>query len=161
MSDVSYYAPYVNFLVVMAILIYFGRKPLADMLVARSSDIAKAIRGAEAEASEANAALKVWESKWSSSAAEAKQNLEDTHKRAATLRESTLANARKQATRIVQEAGLVGQTEANKGRETLQKEIVRKSITMANDFLSAHVGEKDRHQLVTEYVELLGNGSTR
>lgn len=160
-ESAQFYAPIVNFAVVLLVLFYFGRKPFAEAVASRSADLAKAIRGAEAEAKEAQALLSTWEAKAKGSQAEAKQNFEDAQKRSSALSATTVVNARKQAERIVQEAKLIGQTEANKGRATLQQEVVRKSIAMATDFLGAHVGDKDRHQLVTEYVELVGNGSAR
>ncbi len=154
-------APIVNFSVVAFVLIYFGRKPLAQMLAARSTSLATEIRGAEADEKEASAQLAQWEAKWNGSAAEAKQAQVDAQTRIASLKETTLATAKKQAERIVKEANAVGQVEATKGRETLQREIVRKSVSMAKDFLGAHVGDKDRHQLVAEYVELVNDGSAR
>ncbi len=159
--DTLLIAPIFNFALVAFILIYFGKKPFADMLAARSSGLATFIQGAEAEAKEANAQLAQWESKWNGAAAEAKQAQADAEIRTEAFRAATLVSGKQQAERIVHEAGAVGQAEATKGRDTLEKEIVRKSIAMANDFLGAHVGEKDRHQLVAEYVELVNDGSAR
>lgn len=154
-------APIVNFGVVAFVLIYFGRKPFVDLLASRSQTLATEIRGAEAEGNEALGQLAQWETKWKGGEAEAAQIQSDAEKRMRALRATILAAAEKQAVRVVEETRLVGQSEAGKGRETLQQQVALKSVAMAREFLSAHVADKDRHQLVAEYLELVKDGSAR
>lgn len=152
-------APILNFAVVIGILWYFGRKPFAAFLEARSSNIEKAISEAETEAVGADTVMKEWAGKWNGSKVHAKELMDETKKRMELFREKTIKMAGVEAERIKRDAKVVGQSEIAKARVALQKRIAIDSIDLAKEYVNQHLSEKDRQKLVTEYVEILGNGA--
>lgn len=152
--------PVFNFLVVVFILVYFGRKPMAAFLVTRSETVANDIQTAEAESQRAMERLEVSQRNWDNSRAHATQQMEEAKSAMARLRESTLKSAHEEAARVKKESRLVGQSEASRAKSLLQKEVVEKSVRMAESYLTGHLSDKDRQKLVSEYVEIVGNGAT-
>ena len=145
----------VNFLAVVFILWYFGRKPLAAFLVERSETIAASIREAEKQSAEAEKVLGEWQRNWESSEAHAKTQLEEAKVALVRYRETALVSAKSEAERVKKESRLVGQSEISKAKAQLQKEVVEKSVQMAQAYLAGHLSDKDKQNLVTEYVEIV------
>jgi F-type H+-transporting ATPase subunit b len=152
-------APLVNFAVVVFILVKFGRQPLRDFLAARSKQIADAMREAEKESTEAKHQLAEAEKNWRASQANAQRFVEDAKSSIIRFREHALAAAKQEAERVRKEASLVETTERLRARRSLQQEVARKSVAMAGQYLQTHLGEKERHKLVTDYVEIVQNGT--
>ena len=44
-----------------------------------------------------------------------------------------------------------------KAHDSLEREIARKSVAMAAKYLQTHLGEKEKHKLVSDYVEIISN----
>jgi len=151
-------APTVNFLAVVAILYFAGKKPFGAFLATRSDTVATSITDAEIASKSAGEELAQWKNSWSSSEAHAKAQKEEAAAAMARLKDTVLASAKVEATRIGKESSLVGQSEVVKARTSLQREVAEKSVKLAEAYLSSHLGEKDQQKLVTEYVEIVGNG---
>jgi F-type H+-transporting ATPase subunit b len=148
----------VNFIALVAILVWATRKPAAHFLITRSDTIAASISEAERMASEASRELSKWETSWRSCEAHSKTMFDEAKVQLQKFRESALSRARNEAVRIRKEGELVGQSERVKAKATLEREIVEKSIFFAGQYLGTHLREDDRHKLVSDYVEIVGNG---
>jgi len=148
-----------NFAVVVLILWYFGRKPVGVFLVARSEAVAKAIVEAEQLSREMSASLEKWERDWKASEAHAKQHLEEARTAMLRHRESVLAAARADAERLRREGGMQGKSEIVKAKASLRRQLVDRSIKMAQTFLEGQLSEKDRQKLVGEYLERVASGT--
>lgn len=151
-------APIVNFLAVVAILYFAGRKPFMAFLDTRSTTVGNSIVDAEIASKKAGEELAQWKSSWASSEAHAKAQKEEAAAAMARLKDTVLASAKVEATRIGKESSLVGQSEVTRARVSLQREVAEKSVKLAEAYLSSHLGEKDQQKLVSEYVEIVGNG---
>ncbi len=152
-------APIFNFLVVVFILWYFGRGPIGEFLVTRSKTVESAIGDAEAASRSASAELVEWKKSWESSEAHVKAQLDEAKVAMERLRETTLKAAKVEADRIRKESELVGKSEVMKAKESLRREVAEKSVKLAEAYLAGHLGDKDQQKLVSEYVEIVGNGS--
>lgn len=150
----------VNFLAVVFILVYFGRKPMAAFLATRSETVSADIRAAEAESKVARERLEKSQRNWDSSAAHAKQQMEEAKAAMVRYRDNSLKSAATEAERVKRESRLVGASETSRAKTLLQREVVEKSVRMAEAYLTGHLTDKDRTKLVTEYVEIVGNGAT-
>lgn len=156
----EFLAPTLNFLVVAFILGYFGRKPMMAFLANRSDTFSGTLKEAETRHSEAEKALRTWETSTRDAEAHAKAQLEDAKSALKRQRESALVRAKSEAERVTKESRLVGQSEAVKAKDALQREVAAKSVQLAETYLTGHLTDKDRQKLVGEYVEILGNGAT-
>lgn len=153
-------APVVNFLVVLFIVVYFGRKPLKDFLISRSDTIANQMKEAESRAEQSKRDLAEWETKWKQAQNEAATQLNEAKTAFARQREETLAFAQKEAERIKKEAKMTASNEAQKIADEVQLELVTRSIGMVNDYFEHKLEAAPKEKLVNEFVELV-NGSAR
>ena len=111
-------APIVNFLVVVFVLWYYGRKPISDYLATRSANIAQQIAEGEKQFSEAEKKLVHWESSWKGAKGLAEEQMSDAKVTATKLREKTLAAAAAESERIAKDAKIVSASEAVRARKT-------------------------------------------
>jgi F-type H+-transporting ATPase subunit b len=148
----------VNFLLVVFILWYFGRKPTAEFFAHRRTAIESAIGEAETLYFEAEKTLNTWETKWKQCEAQAKALFDEAKGTLARHREKTLGAANEEAARLAKESQLLGKGEVLRARRLLQQELAERSISMAEKFMEKQLDDRDRHKLVSEYVEIVGNG---
>jgi len=148
----------VNFAVVLFILWYFGRKPIAEFFQQRRHTIQVAISEAEAQYLEAEKSLSTWQTRMKESEAEARTMFDDAKASMKKFSERTVASAQNETQRIKQESQLLGKGEILRAKQGLQTEMAEKSIALAERYLSKQLDERDKHQLVSEYVEIVGNG---
>jgi F-type H+-transporting ATPase subunit b len=152
-------APLFNFAIVVFILWKFGRQPFREFLSTRSKNIATQIQEAEFQSAEAKKLLGVAEKNWKSCETKACQFQEEAVAIVQRYREQTVLAARAEAERIQRESKMVAQSEMLKAKDTLQREIAQRSVRMAGQYLLAHLAEKDKQKLVSDYVELLSHGA--
>jgi F-type H+-transporting ATPase subunit b len=152
-------ASVLNFSVVVFIFVFFGRKPFAKFLVARSEAMQNSIAEAEKHSAEAKAELVKWESNWSQAQSHAHQNQIDCENSLKRFTEKTLAEAKHEAERIKKEAELMISGEVLKAKRGIQREVIERSVELAELYLGEHLPTQDKHKLVTEFVELVGHGT--
>ena len=147
-----------NFALVLGILYFSCRKAFAAFLINRSKDIGTQIQDAEKLYSESHAFLIQSEADSKASEAHAKRLLDDAKVTLERVRTTSLEKAKHEAERVSKEASMVGKTELARARMTLQKELAQKSLSAAEGYLTSHMNDEDRHGLVNNYVETVGNG---
>ncbi len=147
-----------NFALVLAILYFSCRKAFTAFLVNRSKDIGTQIQDAEKLYTESHVLLTKSEADSQASEAHAKRLLDDAKVTLGRVRTTSLERAKHEADRVTKEASMVGKTELARARMTLQKELAEKSLNAAENYLTSHMNEEDRHGLVNNYVETVGNG---
>ncbi len=148
-----------NFALLLFILWYFGKAPLQQMLNERKEMLSKEIQEAGSLYEVASQDFSKWEGALSNIEADA-VNFEGQAKEAVQRgRKHILETAEKDAARIKVEAKLMGDTEAKKLQNVLQKEVASRSIQAAQLYLNAHFTEKDHHKVVAEYLESVHGGT--
>lgn len=150
-----------NFSAVVFILGFFGRKPFAAFLQARSENISKEMKEAETLYAETQSLLTKSQQDHSTRESHAKKSFDETKAMFSRLHEKTVSAAKAEAERIQKEAKMMGSNEVQKAKEALQREVAEKSLEMAEEFLGKSLDPKDKHKLVAEYVELVRNGTPR
>lgn len=152
-------APIVNFLVVVFILVYFGRKPLVAFFATRSETVSASMKEAEVFSRQALADYSKWQKSFQDKDAHIRQMEEDSKSMVAKLKERTEVHAKNESERIKKDATLMATSETQKASEKLQNEVVAGSLEIAEKYLAQHMPATDRAKLVEQYVELVRNGS--
>lgn len=150
-------APIVNFLLVAAILYKLAGKKLVAFFAARSEEVKKEIGEAEKMAAEAGAQFKTWETSWKSRDALARQQEEEAKAAVIRMKEKQIASAHHEAERIKKEAQMAATTETLRAKQELSRELVHQSVGVAKSYLKDHLDDKEKHKLVSDYVELVTN----
>lgn len=148
----------VNFSLLVTILWWALRKPAKQFLISRSDRIAASIAEAQTLATDASRELKKWEASWTSGEVYSKTMFDEAKVQLAKQHEGAIVRAKNEAVRISKEGELVGHSEGVKAKAMLEREIIEKSVFFAGQYLEGHLREDDRHKLVSDYVEAVGNG---
>jgi len=142
----------VNLLIVLGLLFYFARKPVAQFFADRRTRIETDLGSAaelleQAEARNASIGRRLVDLD-----AEREEIREETRRRAEEESERILAEARLAAERIRGDAGLAIEQELRRARRELRKEAADLALELAGGLLREKVTDTDRERLVDEFV---------
>jgi F-type H+-transporting ATPase subunit b len=143
----------VDFSIVIGILVFFGRKPIAEMLQGRSLSVRKALEEAASAKAEAEAR-----------AAELEKRLKDLDKEITGLRDEIKtsgereraqleADGKKSAERIARDTELQIQSEVTRARELLKADAVALAMELADKSLRQQLTSDDYIRLNKQFVE--------
>jgi F-type H+-transporting ATPase subunit b len=142
-----------NLLVLIGVLVYFGRGPIAAFLSARREQIEEGIESAGRELAEAERRLATCEQRASALDAELAEIRRVVRQQAESDRDRLLAEARATAERIQRDAVAAAEQELRHARERLRAETVDLAVKIAADTLRTHVTDGDRVRLVDDFVQ--------
>ncbi|MEO8182703.1 MAG: ATP synthase F0 subunit B [Deltaproteobacteria bacterium] len=155
-------APFVaqlfNTLLLVALFVKFGSKPLARGLADRRQRILKGIEDAAAMQAEATEQLRVYRDKLDNLDAEIERVRKDMRESAETERRRVLADAADRRTRLEQEARVLIERELEALREELTKETALAALASARELLKHNVSTDDHRRLCEEYLQKLVSG---
>jgi F-type H+-transporting ATPase subunit b len=142
----------VNFVILVAALFYFVRKPALTFFAERRDGIRQDL----AQAAELKKQAEERYAKWQRRLADLEQELDgirDTaRQRAEEERESILADARASAERIQRDATAAIEQETRRAQEQLRDDASNLSIELAAGILKQQVGDSDRDRLLDEFI---------
>jgi F-type H+-transporting ATPase subunit b len=145
--------PILNLVLLIAVLVYFTRKPIRDFFNARRAAIQDDLQSAAEFRREAEARYAKWQRKLVDLEAELEQIRATSRERAEAERERIIADANATAERIRSEATAAIEQELRRSREVLSEEAANLAVELAGDLLREHVTDADRDRLVTEFIE--------
>ncbi len=147
-----------NFSVVVGILWYAGRKPIAEFFGTRSSTIGAFVNEARTASSQAKSLLAEWDAKVRGSAAEIARQKEDAAQSLEKLKQATESRLKAETKRISEESALVAQAETQKAKRQLRRGLANESLEQARRYLENHVEGKDSAKLLSDYLERVSHG---
>jgi len=142
-----------NLLVLIAILVYFGRGPITGFLSARRAQIEEGIESAGRELAEAERRLATCEQRAAALDSELDEIRRVVRQQAESERDRLLAEARATAERIQRDAVAAAEQEVRHARERLRTETVDIALKIAADTLRSQVTDSDRARLVDDFVQ--------
>jgi len=142
-----------NFVLLIAVIAYFARKPIREFFNERRTDIQNDLHEAAELRREAEARYAKWQRKLVDLEAELEQIRATFRERAEAEREQIVADANATAARIRSETMAAIEQELRKSREVLSEEAADLAVELAADLLREQVTEADRDRLVTEFIE--------
>jgi len=145
--------PFFNLILLIAVLVYFTRKPIREFFDQRRAGIQDDLQSAAEFRREAEARYAKWQRKLVDLEAELEQIRATSRERAEAERERIVADANAAAERIRSEATAAIEQELRRSREVLSEEAANLAVELAADLLREHVTEADRDRLVTEFIE--------
>ena len=153
--------PVLNFVLLIAALIYFVRKPAQAYFAQRRSGIEAELR----EAAELKREAEERHAKWQRRLAELERELDEiratSRERAETEREHILADARSAAERIRREATSAIDHELRRARARLRNEASELAIELAEGLLRQQVNDADRARLLDEFIARVEDSAPR
>lgn len=144
--------PTLNFLLLVGALFVLTRKPLRAWFEARRDQIRADIDAAAELKRQAEERYSTWQRKLSEVDAELARIRASAEERAAAERERLLADARASAERIRHDAAQAVDQELRRAKERLREEAAELAIELAAGVLKEQVNERDREQLLDEFI---------
>jgi F-type H+-transporting ATPase subunit b len=145
--------PIVNFVLLVAVIVYFAGKPIREFFNGRRAAIQGDLHAAAEFRREAEARYAKWQRKLVDLEAELEQIRATSRERAEAERERIVADAKAAAERIRSEATAAIEQELRRSREVLTEDAANLAVELAGDLLREHVTDGDRDRLVTEFIE--------
>ena len=142
-----------NFVVLLAALIFILRKPISQALSSRIKDIRQQLESLEAQKAEAEKQLAQYNEKLSQLESEAEKIVEGYIKQGNEAKAKILKEAEATAEKLQVQARRNIEHEFGKARQELQREVVEKSLVKAEETLKKAITDQDQDKLVDEYLD--------
>lgn len=148
-----------NLVVILALLVYFGRKPVADFFAARRQGIQTQLSQAAELLSQAEHRNSELQRKLVDLSAELDSIRESSNRRAEEEALRILAEARATAERIRRDAQAAVDQELRRAQSKLREEAADLALDLASRKLQAGVNDGDRDRLMDEFITRVEPGS--
>ncbi len=145
-----------NFSIVVAILVYFLRKPLKNALGGRTEEIAKALAESKKVKEEAEAKFAEYDRKLAQATDEIAEISAAIRREGELEKQKIIASAKEMAVKIELDAGKAADLEVAKARIELQREAVELAVGIAEDLLKKNFTKDDDARLIDEYMQKVG-----
>ncbi len=145
-----------NFAIVVAILVYFLRKPLKSALSGRTEEIEKALAEAKKVKEEAEAKFAEYDQKLATATDEIAEISAAIRREGEAEKQKIIASAKAMAIKIEQDAGNAAELEIAKARTELQREAVNLAVGVAEELLKKNFTKEDDTRLIDEYMQKVG-----
>ena len=145
-----------NFGLVVALLVYFLRKPLKKGLAGRSEEIEKALAEAKLAKEEAEAKFAEYDRKLDQATEEIAEISAAIRREGELEKQKIIENAKQMAIKIEQDAEKAAEMEVAKARRELQQEAAQLAVDMAEKMLKKNFTKDDDTRLIDEYMQKVG-----
>jgi len=142
----------VNVVLLLAVLIYFARKPVLSYLAERHDSIANNLESSAKLLAEAEGKLSEWSAKVANIDREAAEIRDATRRAAEMERDRIVADAEVTAERIRRSAGAVIERELQLARVALRREAADLAVELAGKLLEEQVDDGDKTRLIDEFI---------
>lgn len=145
--------PWVNLLLLFAVLFFAARKPLRAFFADRRAHIQDDLASAAQLKSDAESRLSEWQGKLAELESEIAQLRDGARSRAEAEGQAILADAEATAERIRRDAQAAIDQELLRSRAALREEAADLAVELAGRVLEQQVSDGDRSRLVDEFIE--------
>ncbi len=142
-----------NFVVLLAAIIYFFGKWISQALSARVRSIKEQLESLETQKVEAEKKLAQYNDKLSQLESEAEKIVQSYIQQGNEAKAKILKAAQETAEKLQLQARRNIEHEFSKARQELQQEVVEKSLVKAEEVLKKAITAKDQDNLVKEYID--------
>jgi len=149
--------PALNLVILIAVLVYFARKPLQAYFEKRRGEIQGELQSAADQLATAESTYAKWQRRMIELEGELDEIRATSRQRAEAERERIIQDARATAERIRRDATAAVELELRRARETLREEATQLAIELAGERLSREVTEADRDRLIDEFIGLIAS----
>jgi len=145
-----------NFSLVVALLVYFLRKPIKKGMAGRSKEIATALAQAKQAKEEAEAKFAEYDRKLNQATAEIAEICASIRREGELEKEKIIENAKEMAVSIEKNAEKTVEMEVARARRELQQEASVLVVEMARKMLERKFSKDDDTRLIDEYMQKVG-----
>jgi len=159
-EQAPYLSQLINFGVLLAIFYIFGKKPIAEGLIARRQSVAKQIEEAAKMKAEAAERAKIYQAKLDSLDADLATTKAALVEAGKGERDRIIKEAEEKAERMARDAKEQIEQEAKQMQQDLVRETVEIAMAAAEEILKQKITPADHERLADEYLSSLGKPSS-
>jgi len=146
----------VNFACLVAILIYFLKKPVANALSGRRMSIMKQFEELNERRAEVEATYKKYEDKLGQIDQEVQSILAAAKEQAEAEKERIISEATRAAEDLKRKAEIAVQFELAQAKTRLKSEVAEQAAAVAEELIRKNLNEADQTKLVEDYLDKVG-----
>ena len=147
---------FLNFGIVVAVLVYFLRKPIKKALAGRREDIENNLAEAKRIEKEAEARFAEYDRKLAQAIDEIAEIGDAIRREGELEKQKIIENAKVMALQIERDAEKAADLEVAKARTELQREAVLLAVGIAEDLLKKNFTKEDDTRLIDGYMQKVG-----
>ena len=151
----------VNFALLIAVIVYFARKPIVQFFADRRKEIGGELDSAARVLQEAEERFGEWQQKMAELDDEIAKIRDRERRRVEQERDRILEDARQTAERIKTDAGNAAERELRRAQEQLREEATALALELAEQLLREKVADSDRDRLMDEFISRVEQTSAR
>ncbi|MCH7477071.1 MAG: hypothetical protein IIA14_03095 [SAR324 cluster bacterium] len=149
---------FLNFAILMGIILYYARKPVAGFFIGAAREIKRTLDGAREAAAQAAAERKAQQEKIENLQAELERMVAGARADAGKELEQLSAEAQAQGERIKAQTHLQVEQEMRKARVELRTQLADETVRLAEELIRRQMDETKQRDLVGDYIEQMGDG---
>ena len=142
----------INFMVLVGILFFVLRKPIAEALSSRIEGIKAQLADLEAQKEDAEKKLAAYNEKLSRLEKEAEKIVSDYIQQGNEAKARIIQEAEAAAEKLQSQARRNIEHEFERAKQQLQQEVLEKSLIKAEEIIKGRITAKDQDRLVDEYL---------
>ncbi|MGD9819733.1 MAG: hypothetical protein AB7V04_13710 [Desulfomonilaceae bacterium] len=146
----------INTLALVALLVYFIKKPLVTFFRERKANIARELEEAKEKRDEALRLIEDYKTKLAGMEQELAKMTAELKKAAESDSQKVVLNAEKLSSAMIESAKLTAEQEVRKARILLKNEAVELAVTMAEALIKEKINDQDRKRIVEDYLVKVG-----
>jgi F-type H+-transporting ATPase subunit b len=146
----------VNFAIIAAVVVYFGRKPVRDFFANRSAEIAKSIQESHDARERAVAALADLEQKIKEMEAETGRMVADAQARGEKDKKELVEEGKKVVLDVQAQVKQGIDSELQKAKAELATEASLLALDLAEGRIKQKINSQDHERIVKEYITKVG-----
>jgi len=147
--------PIFNFLVLVGVLVYFGRKPIREYFRKRTELIEKSLKEAEEARMFAKKALEEVQERLKNTDQEIREIIEGARKAGERERESLIAEGERLRQKILEQARANIEFELDRAKKEIKSEAALIAIELAEKQIKERLGKEEQEALIDEYIQRL------
>jgi F-type H+-transporting ATPase subunit b len=128
-------------------------KPIKDVIAKRNEEIERSYADAEAALTSANESKLLYESKLSSSKAEAEEIIRSANEKASKLQKELIEEAKAKAESTIARADEQIALEKKKAENEIRTQIAEVSVVIAEQLIDREINEKDHEKLINDMID--------
>ncbi len=146
----------INTIALIAVLVYFLKKPLVTFFSERTAQIQKDLDDAKEQRQKAEQLIAEYQHKLAGMEKELEKMRAELRKTADAESAKVVANADKVAAAMIEAAKLTAEQEVRKAKIALKNEAVALAVEMAETLVQEKINEDDRKRIVEDYLVKVG-----
>lgn len=153
MSDIVY--PWINFIILLTLLIFLLKKPAKDFFLSRSKKVAQDIEQSAHEKHEAEARYLNYDRRLKNIESEMDKLLQSMKQEGELVRAKIIEEAQSASKRMAETAQWIANQEIRKAKESLKEKAVQIISEQAGQMVKENLQDKDRQNLMGKALNKL------